>query len=666
MLRSSLLPATLSLCLAAAVSSQSPPSPPLMPPLDPQRIQDQDTMTWADYRPIPGRNWADPSLEPARKLRVALIAIDFPDQPFVITLPRGSDLFGNPQIDPVARDEVPRFYADFYNKPGALNHGQTINGFWMEQSRGKVGIPPIDAFGPYRMPRNLFEYGLNEYGQREGCPADHVCDGRMEPDADALWLADAGADIKSRYDIVLRIYAGYDETTVWQEFGEMKFASRDDIPAAWGNPDPAMPRWVSTRYVPWTSWKAGQMQWGLSSVRQGESSGTITHEIAHFAFRTGDNNNNPYATPYRRVGSGTWDVMDRGSFNGPGGPHRRWVIPAAEGASMPAGFMLRNRLRYEFVRPDQVLRLNRNGLAASGLAIARVVARAVDPGAAGVAGITIALDGDAPQDRTPPCDMKADPACAGEPVFNFYSVEAVQRIGYDSFTPDHGVLIAKNKEREGNTCGYNCFTWVIDAKPADIGMVDYVRPDGTKVMRTIADYRQLNDALFHAGLRSGTEYEWTDAANRLHFYVVDVHRDSVGILSYTVAVRSLDGSGPHLRGAAAGAASSQPVPGPAGTWYVTLRNTGKAAPVEAGAHPQDAAAYVDGDVYRLAASIEGEGWTAELQNALTALRFGRSQTIPVRITKSPAASAAATVTFTATSESNPEKRTVVTGVLSAR
>ena len=113
---------------------------------------------------------------------------------------------------------------------------------------------------------------------------------------------------------------------------------------------------------PWTSWSAGAQQWGLSSVRQGESSGTITHEIAHFAFRTGDNNNNPYAMPYRRVGSGPWDIMDRGSFNGPGGPHRRWVVPANEGASMPAGFMLRNRIRYEWLQPPQVLHLTRSGL----------------------------------------------------------------------------------------------------------------------------------------------------------------------------------------------------------------------------------------------------------------------------------------------------------------
>ena len=312
-------------------------------------------MTWKDYRPIPGTTWADNSVPGSRVLRVALVAVDFPDQPFVITMPKGSDLFGNPQVDPVKREQVPQFYADFWGKPGPLNHGHTIHEFWMEQSRGKVGIPKIDAYGPYKMPRNLFEYGLNEWGQEGACPTGFTCNARMEPDVDALWTADKGADIKKNYDIILRIYAGYDETSVWQEFGEMKFASKEDIPAEWGNPDTTKPRWVTTRYVPWTSWKAGAQQWGLSSVRQGENSGTITHEIAHFAFRTGDNNNNPYATPYRRVGSGPWDVMDRGSFNGPGGPHRRWVVPANEGASMPAGFMLRNRIRFEFVRPEQVL-----------------------------------------------------------------------------------------------------------------------------------------------------------------------------------------------------------------------------------------------------------------------------------------------------------------------
>lgn len=50
-----------------------------------QVVQDQDDMTWKDYQPIPGTNWGDRSRPVARALKVALIAVDFEDQPFVIT-----------------------------------------------------------------------------------------------------------------------------------------------------------------------------------------------------------------------------------------------------------------------------------------------------------------------------------------------------------------------------------------------------------------------------------------------------------------------------------------------------------------------------------------------------------------------------------------------------
>ena len=650
-------------CAGRAIPTQSPTAQtgtggsqsPAQEPIDPQKCQDQQDMTWADYHPIPGKDWADPSLVPGRQLRIALVAVDFPDQPFVITLPKRSDLFGNPQIDPVRREDVPQFYADFWNKPNALNHGHTINGYWMEQSHGKIGIPKMDAFGPYRMPKNLFQYGLNEYKQQSGCPTGFTCNGDLETDADALWRQATGMtvnDTKAKYDRILRIYAGYDETSIWQEFGEMKFQSQNDIPAEWGNPDTTKPRWVITRYVPWTSWKSGQMQWGLSSMRQGENSGTITHEIAHVAFSTGDNNNNPYVTPYRRVGSGPWDIMDRGSFNGPGGPHRRWVVPAAEGAAMPAGFMLRERIRFEFVRPENVLKLNRDGLAKSGPAVATVTARAVDPGPGGLAGITVTFDGSAPQDKTPPCDINKDPLCAGNPTYNFYSLEVVQRIGYDSFTPDNGVLISKVRNRADQSTGYGCFTWVIDAHPEDIHMVDFKRPDGTPVMRTIADYRQLNDALFHAGLKSGSQYEWEDTPNRLHFYIIDLHKDANGILSYTVGVRSLDGSGPQSRGVSLAGASAQANPT---TCNFTLKNTGAPAAADPSLRPQDAAPYLNSDIYRLSVSVEGKGWSAQLTNALAAVKIGDSETVPVHLTRAPGSAASAKVTLKAVSESDPTK-----------
>jgi len=54
----------------------------LYAPMDLQVVQDQDEMTWNDYRPIPGKNWADPALKPGREFRMALVAVDFSDQPF--------------------------------------------------------------------------------------------------------------------------------------------------------------------------------------------------------------------------------------------------------------------------------------------------------------------------------------------------------------------------------------------------------------------------------------------------------------------------------------------------------------------------------------------------------------------------------------------------------
>jgi len=647
---------------ALATSRAQTPGSPFPAAIDPQRVQDQDDMTWADYKPIPGTTWGDPKHAPARALKVALIAIDFDDQPFVITQRRGSDPFGNPQVPPVPRVDVARFYADFWGKPAPLNHGHTIHEYWMEQSRGKFGIPTIDVFGPYKMPRKLFEYGLNEYNQASACPAGYTCDGRMERDADALWRADAGDAVVNSYPIKLRIYAGYDETTVWQEFGEMKFASRDDIPEIWGNPDKTKPRWVTTRYVPWTSWLAGAQQWGLSSVRQGESSGTITHELGHSVFSVGDNNNNPYVTPYRRVGTGPWDMMDRGSFNGPGGPHRRWVVPAAEGASMPAGLMLRNRLAMDVMSVINVARVSRNALASSGPVVLTIAARAVEPPAGSWAGLSVRLDGDAPQDRTPVCDRNADPLCAGDPAFNDYSVEVVQRIGYDSFTPDSGVLFAKNKDRQSNSCGYGCHAWVIDAHPEDMKRLDFVKPSGERVMRTIADYRQLNDALFHAGLRSGSFYEWKDEPNRLHFYVIDRLADAQGVLSYVVGVRSLDGAGTQARGVTAQAPAAAAANATAAAFSVTVTNSG-AAPAAVTGHTGVPATAFASDIYRVSVSVEGAGWEADVQNALVAVKAGDSARVPIFVRRTSGNAASARVSVTIVSESDPAKRaTTVTTV----
>jgi M6 family metalloprotease-like protein len=624
-------------------------------PIDPQIVRDQDDMTWDDYRPIPGANWNDPSRQGSVKtIRLAIVCADFPDEPFVMTMPKHSDLYGNPQVDPVKRAEVPKFYEDFWSRPQPMNHGHTIHEYWMEQSRGKIGVA-VTAFGPYRMPARSFQYGFSggmNGPAADNMPAGYDADPNMTRVVDALWASDAGADVKTKFDLVLRLFAGYDESGVWQEFGEMKFQTKDDIPPEWGNPDPAKPRWAKTRYVPWTSWNAASWLWSNSAIITGEASGAIRHEVSHAAFKIGDNYNNPYVLPYRRAGAGPWDVMDRGSFNGPGGPHLRYLVPKTEGDAMSAGVMLRQKIAFGFVTPEQVLTVSRSALAASGLIVANVTARAIDPPPGSLAGIVVRLDGDAPQDRTPAEDPLANPLSSGTPNYNFYSLEVVQRIGYDSYTPDSGVLLAKNKDQAGPVGGPNSFSvfnWVIDAHPEDLHKIDFKRPDGTPVLRTVADYRQLNDALFHAGTRSGSAFEWTDTPNRLQFYVVDVRRDAKGILSYALAVRSLDGAGPSARGVAVEAPQPVPVPSP-GTTSVNfvLSNTGQA--------PTANRPSVEGwDVYRLSVTVQGAGWTAVLPNELAALRAGTSQPVRVTIHRDASSGTFGQIELTATSESDPSK-----------
>src|SRR6476660_1585350 len=95
------------LAIPAVAQTAAPP----VAPLDPQVVQDQQDMTYSDYKPIPTVDWARNGALPTDKsVTVALVAFDFPDQPFVITQPKKSDPFGNPQIDPIPRQDVPKFY----------------------------------------------------------------------------------------------------------------------------------------------------------------------------------------------------------------------------------------------------------------------------------------------------------------------------------------------------------------------------------------------------------------------------------------------------------------------------------------------------------------------------------------------------------------------------
>ncbi|EER23238.1 hypothetical protein CPC735_046080 [Coccidioides posadasii C735 delta SOWgp] len=627
--------------------------------LDPQNWVNPDNMTWDDWRTPPGTNWADPSRKGSvRNFNIALVTVDYSDKEFTVTREPHSDPFGNPQPSAanIKREDVTAFYRDFLNKPGELNMGHTLHEYWMGDSGGRYGVD-LTAFGVYRLPLLSYQYGISDRMNLGACPVEGACNIEIRGDALRAWREDVGDEKADSFELVFILSAGQDESATWQEFGEMKFQTPEDVTDEFGPPkngNGSHTNYARTRYVEWTSWASASTIWpnaGDGSSTQAESSGmgTFAHELTHL-LNIGDNYNNPYGNPIRRSYTGPWSMMSRGSFNGPGGPHSRWQVPPVQGSSMGSLHTVRDKAKLGLVDDKSILHVSREALADSGLIVARVTARAINPGESELIGVRIVMDAD----NSPHCDIETDPFCDGNDYDN-YELEVIDRMGADSFTPDSGVMISKTR-----TEAFGDYQWTIDANPQDIELLDFYRPDGTPVMITIGDYRQLADALFHAGTRSGSEYEYKDEANRLHFYIVDIHRDEEGVLSYTAAVRSLDqGKDPHKHGARLSlgkpktAGDNKPTRGGL-TCSFNLRNTGSySSDAEKVEHPQDVSGFLKSDVYRLKATVKGDGWKVELPNALAAAEFGESTTVNVAVAAESSASLIAVVKLTATSESDP-------------
>ncbi|KAK1907841.1 hypothetical protein P3342_006170 [Pyrenophora teres f. teres] len=611
----------LQIALAAVVPRQSSPSSPFAP-IDPQNWVNPDNMTWADYVAPPTTNWADPSRKGRdRNFNIAMVTVDYPDSPFVITLPANSDIFGNPQ--PLAagmkREDVPKFYHDFLNVPNDINQGHTLHEYWMGDSFGKYGVD-LTVFGPYRMPAKSYQYGVDdeEGGFNEGaCPQGPPCSVDLRTDALGAWRAEVGNETADAYELAFILSAGQDESSTWQEFGEMKFASKEDVPEAFGPPaNSSLPNWAKTRYVEWSSWASASTIWpnaGSGSSTQGESSGlaTFAHELSHL-LGIGDNYNNPFSNPSRRSYTGPWSMLSR--------------IPPVKGGSMGSLHSMRDKHQIGLIDSTPILQVSRDGLAASGPVVAQITARSVDPFGT-LMGFNISFG--AAGDLAPPCNTTTDPLCDGR-GFNNYNLEVIDRMGPDSFCPDSGVMISKTKNRDR----VQPFQWTIDANPEDARQIDFYLPNGTARYWTIGDYRQLVDALFHAGTNSGSQYEYMDEPNGLHFYILDTDRDDAGVLHYTVGVAST----------ATNATTSAK--------HGIELGSGKVAALSTNPHPQDLSAYLGSDIFRLEAKIGGEGWKVALPNALAYAGAGKQKTVKVAVGHGNGASKEATVTLTATSESD--------------
>ncbi|MEH7353516.1 M6 family metalloprotease domain-containing protein [Neobacillus drentensis] len=635
----------LTVAVSTTVYAEQPGLSNFPEPVDAQSWVLPRDMTWKDYKPVPGVDWNTSDIKADRVIRGSLIIVDFQDRDFILNQPEGSELAGNPiGTGKIPRDQIGKFWEDFLNKPSALNNNRTVNEYWRENSFGKWKIE-LKSFGTYRMDGNEFEYGLNEFGQQANMPAGFKAKNlRSEAVAKAKADMDASGE---KFDFNFIIHAGYDESGVWQELGEMMFQNAGAVtnpfgPIVGGANVPGMPNSAVTRYVPWTSWYAAKSIWssasgGTSIQGENDGMGTFAHEFGHI-MALGDNYNNPYGIPVSRTYSGPWELMSRGSFNGPGGPHTRWMVPSTLGASAPSHHMLRNKIKQGFLSPDQYLSLDRDRLAETGPVFADILSREVPTGSefgrTGLHGINISMVDNTPANSLND-DWRADMQ-RGAKWYNNYTLEVVDRVGFDSFAPDTGVLLGKTKNSESAPN-----IWVIDSHKEDINQVDFKRPDGSTAMLSKGDYQQLADALFKAGTGDGVVSEYTDEHNRLHFYILDKKYDAKGALSYRVAVRHLDGASSFTRGVTVANSDSEfATPGKVAAYYFNVTNTGNGT-----------------DLIRLNAKTDA-GWDIQLQHNVIEVEAGKTVAVPVyvKIPKGGTAQPVPTnLTFTSTSETDASK-----------
>ena len=258
-------------------------------PIDPQTWKLQKDMTWDEYLPNPVVDWNSPDRDvvPANRiLSGALVLVDFIDKPFNITMPQHSELFTNPQnavpvnrnaelidndkppiwsnfkkdpLDPskilAGTGGVAEFYALFLNKAimdtgnPAYNHGATIDNYWREASAGQWNIT-LETHGPFQLPYPQIVYSsywgsayntvynqiLTAYGHQlinDRPPGSSPLARRtIASDINPILTA-AGAPLGD-YDFIFFVHSGYDESGVWEEFGEMMFPTRWDVPDRYG------------------------------------------------------------------------------------------------------------------------------------------------------------------------------------------------------------------------------------------------------------------------------------------------------------------------------------------------------------------------------------------------------------------------------------------------
>ena len=244
-------------------------------------------------------------------------------------------------------------------------------------------------------------------------------------------------------DFVFYLGAGQDESSTWQEFGD-EVPTKEDVTDEFGPPDPALPNWNNTRYVEWTSCRhrLDDLAERRRRLDPREASGmsVYAHELSHI-LGIGDNYNNPYSVPACRAYSGPGRCS---SIHGLRRPAQPLDDPADCGRLDGRAAHAANKIDLGMVDEQNVLRLSREALDESGLVVANVTARVAQPGTEG------SVRDQDERHRRPGAAVQqsTDPFCDGR-GYNNYTVEVVDRMGTDSFTPTPACCWPRPRTRTG-------------------------------------------------------------------------------------------------------------------------------------------------------------------------------------------------------------------------
>ena len=306
----------------------------------------------------------------------------------------------------------------------------------------------------------------------------------------------------------------------------------------------------NTRYVAFTSWEAAVGEWSHMSTAsasntgagrtirystQGENDnmGTFAHEFSHIA-ELPDNYGSPWVDTRSPI-TEPWDIMSRGGMGGPGDDHTRWSVPGIFAGTVPVNEMLRNKIvskYYDAKAANPSNTIAANGAAENDLLEVRVQDLAAGtPVVADIVGRNIPLNNKGYYPQLDAYGLKSPNFYKGIHLTfatgttsiyrdratrqttgwswtpttqaTWMGIEVVDSVGFDSYAPDHGVVLSRISNESAGTG--NGSTWnVIDSHLFDISLIDYVVPglDGAQddyVAYTLGHHNQLWDAAFHAG-----------------------------------------------------------------------------------------------------------------------------------------------------------------------